>query len=217
MLVSLPRHISGDVNPLRKYTPNNLCAPLVVSVRKTLSYSDDGDEDEDIEDSGFEQDESSPSSLPSRLSMSAFLDMCNRPVIVEDDDDDETVEEEPLPPEFETHFLAFHHTSSPPTLPNTCDVPVFVMAEDEQLPVLMSSLLYQRRVWHIDELLIGVGFSKYDTVIRIYLGWLDAQIPSGYALVSMLTMLVFRATDICVFSHRCISEKSRREIGRAHV
>ena len=39
MPVTLPRHISGDVNPLTKYTSDSLSAPLVVSVRMTLPYT----------------------------------------------------------------------------------------------------------------------------------------------------------------------------------
>ena len=187
--MSLPRHVSGNVNPLKKYTPNSVRAPLVVSVRETLPCNDadneeESEKDEDVEDRACEQDDSS-SSLPSPVSMSAFLEQCQRPMTNEEDDDDNEIEDEPLPPELEAHFLAYpYDASSSSTALDTCDVPVLLMAEDERLPVLMSSLLYQRRVWHIEEPLVGIGFGTYDTVIRIYLGWLDKEIASGCTLVS---------------------------------
>ena len=80
--MSLPRHLSGDINPLKKYTANAVRAPLVVSVRETLPCNaadneEESEPDEDVEDRACEQDDSS-SSLPSPVSMSAFLEQCQR-------------------------------------------------------------------------------------------------------------------------------------------
>ncbi|KIO14435.1 hypothetical protein M404DRAFT_5804 [Pisolithus tinctorius Marx 270] len=75
---------------------------------------------------------------------------------------------------FEAHFLAY-----PPSapLPSTCHIPVLCMATEKYLPVVMASLLYQRRVLHIGDPLIGIAFSKYDTIIRLYVGRLDDASP----------------------------------------
>lgn len=57
------------------------------------------------------------------------------------------------------------------------------MADEEQLPVLMSSLVHQRAVWHVTDPLVGLEFSKYDTTIRLFAGWLEEDASSDSALV----------------------------------
>lgn len=202
VMVCLPRHISGGVNPLGKFVTNGVRAPLIMSFCESMpcdhghdrvgsesstesdtqrSYSNGDDESGE---SGFDEDEESSressSILRPALSINAFLTR-PRPI---DDEDDESEDDESVtfPPEFEAHFSVYPQSSMPPS---TCDIPVLLMAEDKDIGVLMSSLLYQRRVWHIDEPLIGVGFAKYDSVIRLYVGWLDEEVQSGYVLVSI--------------------------------
>ena len=110
--------------------------------------------------------------------MSEFLDACERPETPGEVEEEQ--EEGVLPPRFEAYFLTCPPSAIPPS---TCQIPVLCMADEEQLPVLMSSLLYQRRVWHIADPLIGVEFSKYDTTIKLFVGWLDGDVSSGRVLV----------------------------------
>ena len=86
-----------------------------------------------------------------------------------DDDTDEDEGNMHLPSQFDIHFLSYSPSMKPPF---TCCIPILCMANDEQLPVLMTSLLYQRNLWHINEPMFGIGFSKYETIIRLYVGWL---------------------------------------------
>ena len=113
--------------------------------------------------------------------MSQFLAGLNRPPTEEEEEEEEEEIYTPLPLEFDIDFLA-HSPSA--AIPSTCHIPVLCMAEYEELPVLMSSLLYQRRVWRISEPLVGVAFLKYATAITLHIGWLDEDTCPGDALVS---------------------------------
>lgn len=106
----------------------------------------------------------------------------------EDKDDDESEDEdedkdkdEVLPADFNYYFRAYAPSSTPPSV---CEIGLFCMAEHHQIPLLMTSLLYQRRMWHIDEPLFGVGFSRYDTIVKLYVGWLDDEISPDCVMVS---------------------------------
>ncbi|KAK2467436.1 hypothetical protein APHAL10511_000671 [Amanita phalloides] len=154
--ISLPRHFSGQPNPLLKFMSKSVIAPLVVTICEKIRS-------EDTNDSKSDSDRE-------ELSLSEFLRRCEQPLTADDVEEEEDDVDEPLPDDFDAHFLSY--TSSMKTSPSTSCIPVLCMADDKQLPEIMSSLLYQRRVWHIDEPLIAIGFSKYDTTIRLYLGWL---------------------------------------------
>lgn len=138
-------------------------------------WDKDPNADEDDSYSEFSEDKGSVQGPTA----SEFIRKMMKPRTVEDDEDE--VEDVLMPPEFNYHFRAFQPSAA---LPSVCDIAVFCMAEHEQLPLLMTSLLYQRRVWHIDEPLFGLGFSKYDTVVKLYVGWIDDHISLGCVLVS---------------------------------
>ncbi|KAN0101122.1 hypothetical protein V8E55_001106 [Tylopilus felleus] len=176
--VVLPRHFSGEAIPILKYIPKNFYAPLVISIGQEMPVEENesglGHQLSDVE-----EDTSSESGLfeHSPPTLSEWLDACERTKTPEE------VEEEQeagfLSPHFEPYFLAYSPSTTPPSI---CHVPVLCMANEEQLPVLMSSLLYQRRVWHISDPLIGLEFSKYDTTIKLVLGWLEEDPSSSRAL-----------------------------------
>ncbi|KAK2465496.1 hypothetical protein APHAL10511_002388 [Amanita phalloides] len=181
--ISLPRHFSGEPNPLLKFMSKSVIAPLVVTVceKTRIQDTDDGKPDSDREDGTSSN--TCGSELPcfgTELSLSEFLKRCERPLTADDAEEEEDPVDEPLPDDFDAHFLSY--PSSTKTPPSSCCIPVLCMADDKQLPELMSSLLYHRRVWHIDEPLIGIGFSKYDTTIRLYLGWLVEHMGSERVL-----------------------------------
>ena len=64
-------------------------------------------------------------------------------------------------------------------------LPLLCVADKENIAPLLSSVLYQRRVWGIDEPAVGLVFSKTGTIGRIVLGWLDLESTndSDYDLV----------------------------------
>lgn len=55
-------------------------------------------------------------------------------------------------------------------------LPVVCVTDKENIPSLLTSVLYQRRVWGIDEPVLGIVFSKTGTVDRSYFGWLDLDL-----------------------------------------
>ncbi|KAF8139653.1 hypothetical protein EV363DRAFT_1444121 [Boletus edulis] len=103
------------------------------------------------------------------------------------------------------HSLRIAH---PWLQPSTCHIPVLCMADEEQLSVLMSSLLYQRRVWRISDPLIGLEFSKYDTMIRLFVGWLEEDPSSDRVLVNDSPSFYFLLSD-----SRCPRVKPRVHLG----
>ena len=68
--------------------------------------------------------------------MSEFLDGCENTETPEEDEEESR--EDVLSPQSEAYFLAYSPSASPPTI---CHIPVLCMADEEQLLVLMSSLL----------------------------------------------------------------------------
>ncbi|KAK2467435.1 hypothetical protein APHAL10511_000670 [Amanita phalloides] len=171
--ISLPRHFSGQPNPLLKFMSKSVIAPLVVTICEKIRSEDANDGKSNSDREEVNSSNTSSSDLPSfatELSLSEFLRRCEQPLTADDAEEEEDDVDEPLPDGFDAHFLSY--PSSMKTSPSTSCIPVLCMADDKQLPEIMSSLLYQRRVWHIDEPLIAIGFSKYDTTIRLYLGWL---------------------------------------------
>jgi hypothetical protein len=54
-------------------------------------------------------------------------------------------------------------------------LPLLCIADKENIAPLLSSVLYQRCVWGIDEPAVGLIFSKTGTISRIILGWLDME------------------------------------------
>ena len=54
-------------------------------------------------------------------------------------------------------------------------LPVICVADSDNIVSLLTSVLYQRRVWSIDQPAIGIVFSKTGVVARVFLGWLDPE------------------------------------------
>ncbi|KZP28935.1 hypothetical protein FIBSPDRAFT_1039281 [Athelia psychrophila] len=53
-------------------------------------------------------------------------------------------------------------------------LPVICIADESNIYPLLTSVLYQRRVWNIDEHVIGLVISRTGTTGQVYLAWLDA-------------------------------------------
>ena len=201
--VALPRHFSGEPIPILNYMTKKFYVPLVVSICQEVpveEHSSDLEHQSSDEDSGVESElfQHSPPT------MSEFLDGCENTETPEEDEGES--KEDVLSPQSEAYFLAYSSSATPPTV---CHIPVLCMADEEQLPVLMSSLLYQRRVWHINDPLLGLEFSKYETTIRLFVGWLEDNQSSGHVLVSDchrfdISRLI---ADVLVFSHAFTSGK----------
>jgi hypothetical protein len=62
-------------------------------------------------------------------------------------------------------------------------VPLLCVADEENIISLLSSVLYQRHVWGINEPVVGVVFSRTGTVGRVVLGWLDPECTVDFNLV----------------------------------
>jgi hypothetical protein len=188
--VVLPRHFSGEAIPILNYMTKNLYVPLIISICQEMPI------EESSYDLGHQPSDEENSSVESELfkhsppTMSEFLDACERTKTPEEVEQEQ--EKGFLSPHFEAYFLAYSPSATPPSI---CHIPVLCMANEEQLPVLMSSLLYQRRVWHISDPLVGVEFSKYDTTIRLFVGWLEDDLSSGRVLVSDLPSFRFFLSD----------------------
>ena len=176
--MTLPRHISGHTNPLRKWTPRHIRAPLVISIREQVEFEiDDETKAHNTEHSSDDLEHE-----PQVMTAGEWLDRCQY--------DEEEEDDSPVPRSFEAHFIADEFGSSR-TPPAECDIPLLFMTEHDALPVLMSSMLYQRRVWHIDEPLAAIGFSQESTIIELYLGWLEDQVSSTNSLVSKYSRILF--------------------------
>ena len=174
----LPRHFSGEAIPILNYMTKNLYVPLIISICQEMpveeSSSDLGHQPSDEEESSVES-ESFKHSPPT---MSESLDACERTKTPEEFEQEDGV----LSPHFEAYFLAYSPSATPASI---CHIPVLCMAYEEKLPALMASFLYQRRAWHISDPLIGMEFSKYDTVIGLFVGWLEDDLSSDRILVSV--------------------------------
>ncbi|KAH9929306.1 hypothetical protein B0H21DRAFT_700160, partial [Amylocystis lapponica] len=169
VLIALPRPSRGGTSPLLKYVPKSVRAALAISVCVDNFSSDgEGGQPEEQDDSSG----SDTSSVPERrVTMSEFLAECEKPRTVNRPEGNFELEADiQCPVDFEAHSLAY---SPSMTVPKSCCLPVLCMAEEDDLPLLMASMLYQRLVWRISEPLIGVAFSKYDTSIHLLLGWLE--------------------------------------------
>lgn len=69
---------------------------------------------------------------------------------------------------FEAHLLQSrgrHHTAA---------LPFFFMADSTNIATLMSSVLYQRRVWGIHAPAVGVLVSTTDSFAKVVTGWLES-------------------------------------------
>ncbi|OBZ71472.1 hypothetical protein A0H81_08667 [Grifola frondosa] len=70
---------------------------------------------------------------------------------------------------FDTHILPGTGRRYSAMLPLIC------IADSDNIGMAISSILYQRRVWGIDEPVVGVSLSRTGTVARVLLGWLDLE------------------------------------------
>jgi hypothetical protein len=78
---------------------------------------------------------------------------------------------------FDAHMLPGHGRRFYAVLPLLC------VADEENIISLLSSALYQRRVWGIKEPVVGVVFSRIGTIGRVVLGWLDPESTVDFNLV----------------------------------
>jgi hypothetical protein len=93
---------------------------------------------------------------------------------------------------FDAHMLPGHGRRFYAVLPLLC------VADEENIASLLSSVLYQRHVWGIDEPVVGVAFSRTGTVGQVVLGWLDPESTVDFNLVrdssySMTILLIMYA------------------------
>ncbi|KAH9929314.1 hypothetical protein B0H21DRAFT_700154 [Amylocystis lapponica] len=175
VLVALARPSCGDYTSFLKYMPSSVRAALVISICEDVILPDDESRQPEGQVNLLRSTNSSvtgPCIMPQhRMTMSEFLEACAEPRAVENPkEDSELDEDEGCPIDLEAHFLGYSPSIA---IPEVCCLPILCMAEEDDLPLLMSSMLYQRRVWRISEPLIGVAFSRYDSYLRFSLGWLE--------------------------------------------
>ncbi|CAL1712250.1 unnamed protein product [Somion occarium] len=88
-------------------------------------------------------------------------------------------------------------------------LPVISVADSANIEPLLSSVLYQRFVWGIDEPVVGFVISEYGTVVQLYLGWLDLDhnVPSvniGCSTTSGVGNPALGVFDLTVPSSSCL-------------
>ncbi|KAF8123307.1 hypothetical protein EV363DRAFT_1180446 [Boletus edulis] len=174
--VVLPRHFSGGAIPILNYIGKSFHASLVISIYQEIPV--DSESSSDVEHQSNDEEDSSIVSESFKHSPPTLSEWLYASETTPEDVEEEQAEIVPPPP-FEAYFFAYRPSMAPPS---TCHIPVLCMADEEQFSVLMSSLLYQRRVWRISDPLIGLEFSKYDTTIRLFVGWLEEDLPSDRVL-----------------------------------
>ncbi|KAL6303928.1 hypothetical protein BKA93DRAFT_879851 [Sparassis latifolia] len=202
VLVALPRYRGSGLNVPTRFMSNSIQVPLLMSVFAEIPDdnsnmdgsdamvndpdTDEADSDEESPNPDTEDESSEPSEPPrpvsvaSPMSMSTFLSRCAKPVLIEESDSDsESVYDPPPPAELNAHILVY-----PPSreLPKRCPLPFLCVAEEDDLPLVMMAIFYQRHVWKIHEPVVGVRFSKYDTSISFYTGWLDENVDKEGSL-----------------------------------
>ncbi|KAL6299941.1 hypothetical protein BKA93DRAFT_882058 [Sparassis latifolia] len=199
VLVALPRYRGGGLNVPTRYMSSGIQVPLLMSVFAKIpddssnekgsnvmangAGTEEADSDAESHNSDAEQGEDElrepsesprPVSVASPMSMSTFLSLCEKPVLIEESASDSESHYDPQSPaELNAHILMY-----PPSrkLPKRCSLPFLCVAEEDDLPLVMMAILYQRFVWKISEPVVGVGFSKYHTSMHFYIGWLDEDI-----------------------------------------
>ncbi len=82
-------------------------------------------------------------------------------------DEHEPPEEPWLDLPLEAHILAERRTWPSVLFPMLC-----IASEDEIIP-LMASSAYQRWAWGIDLPIVGFETSRFGSVVRVYIGWVD--------------------------------------------
>ncbi|KAF8439348.1 hypothetical protein L210DRAFT_3630922 [Boletus edulis BED1] len=174
--VVLPRHFSGEAIPILNYMEKSFHAPLVISISQEIPV--DLESSSGVEHQSNDEEDSSIVSELFKHSPPTLSEWLDASGTTPEEVEEEQAEVVPPPP-FEAHFFTYRPSMA---LPSTCHIPVLCMADEEQLSVLMSSLLYQRRVWRISDPLIGLEFSKYDTMIRLFVGWLEEDPSSDRVL-----------------------------------
>ena len=199
VLISVPRHSSGWTDPILKYIDKSCRAPLVISINEEMP----GEIEDNDNVLGREQVESEPefsfefwpqhgqfceqSYEQSPRHEVTASERFRQWLWAETVEEEEEEEKEVVPlPEFDAHFLAYPQTGSF----SMYRIPVLCMADEKLLPVVMAALLRQRHIWHIDEPLIGIQFSTYDTSISLFVGWLGGEVDPGYLLVGIMTFYV---------------------------
>lgn len=163
--MALPLHPSGEAHPLFQYIGKIFTAPLVISMTQEMH--------------GNRTQEGDISMASSQVSNSIVNGRSDEVALSHGDNDAQ--EKKALPQDPNYHFMAILHGSE---VTSKTAIAVLCMAEHSRLPLLMTSLLYQRWTWRIDEPLFGIGFSPYDTVVKLYVAWLDDDLLPNCVLVS---------------------------------
>ncbi|OBZ67504.1 hypothetical protein A0H81_12700 [Grifola frondosa] len=70
---------------------------------------------------------------------------------------------------FDAHVLPGHGRRYFAALPLIC------VADADNISLVISSVLYQRRVWGINEPVVGIFISKTGAIAHVLLGWLDSE------------------------------------------
>jgi hypothetical protein len=86
---------------------------------------------------------------------------------------------------FDAHVLPGSGKRSCAVLPAIC------VADSDNIIPLLTSVLYQRRVWGIAEPAVGMLFAESGTIGRVILGWLDSDSSDALDLVCANTLLCF--------------------------
>lgn len=175
-----------DVRPTRDMYPAEAAQTHFDADADPSSPDEDSDGDDADSDDGSYDDwnDSSPGMFNGvRMpTMEEFLmgKYEKTPEEESDEDEDEDEEDQRNLAELDVHVLDY-----PPwcVLPKTCSLPVVCMAEEDMLPIVMSSILHHRQAWRISEPLIGIAFSKYDTTLTICFGWVGSDLTLGNGLV----------------------------------
>lgn len=162
---------------------------------KDYEDEDEGDEDEEDEDEdlGFDDISSSAeSSTPAAYHpWSPVRDRRRRSL------------EPPLRVCSEAHILISN------TIGAMAVLPVLPVADADNIIPLVSSVLYQRRVWGVNLPVVGVCLSRHDTTARIYVGWMDPDALTSAGLVCPSCVLSMPVADFVAFGPRRIPKRTR--------
>ncbi|EPQ57876.1 hypothetical protein GLOTRDRAFT_126369 [Gloeophyllum trabeum ATCC 11539] len=181
----LPRHPKTLWNPLRKYMKTTSTATLLVGCipegfRARLGEGEEGE----TTTSGVDE---SPCDLreypPRRMTMEEFINGRYYDDESESDSSDGgsgdktscVPDEAPMndsDEKDEDPFLALHMLATPSPW-DTPVIPAICMAGPGEIYALMASTLYQRRVWRVQEPLIGLMFPPTGTAAQLIFGWLE--------------------------------------------
>jgi hypothetical protein len=82
-------------------------------------------------------------------------------------------------------------------------LPVICVADPDNIIPLLASVLYQRRVWNINEPAVGIVCSNTGTSCRVILGWLDQDSSCEDKMVNLTLISVIGCADSRLFKADC--------------